>query len=120
MNCIEINKESEIYKIAKTLHEIYMKKCNKYGKNPNFNCDILESEYGIRIYTNQNNCFDIERSYICEPKDVEENSGIEGLQEDGFVYSFSETWDGFDKVGINKAYSYLTKIYEEQKLKQKM
>jgi len=47
-----------------------------------------------KIYHNQGYCFELSK---------EEASDIEACIEEGFVYTFSEPWDGFQEAGIDKA-----------------
>lgn len=57
--------------------------------------------YSLRIYTNPY-CFDITKEFICNPDEVDEYN-IEGLQNDGYIYSFTEPFDGFEKMGVENA-----------------
>lgn len=54
-----------------------------------------------KIYCSQGYCFELERI----ESDEETTSDVE----DGFVYCFSEPWDGFEEAGINEAINILIK-----------
>ena len=55
-----------------------------------------------KIYCSEGYCFELMREKVCEPEEVEETA-VQDLQKDGFVYSFTEPWDGFKEAGIDKA-----------------
>jgi len=57
---------------------------------------------GYKIYCSEGYCWEISREKACDSIEVEDNY-LEGLQNDGFVYSFCEPWDDFLISGIDKA-----------------
>jgi hypothetical protein len=63
---------------------------------------IDDYEEGLKIYCSEGFCWELSREKCCEPEEVNETA-VQDLQDDGFVYSFSEPWDGFKESGIDKA-----------------
>lgn len=57
----------------------------------------------IKIFHADGYCFDLKKA---EPSDELEE---EDADEDGFYYSFFETWDGFQEAGLEKATEILEK-----------
>jgi hypothetical protein len=47
----------------------------------------------FRVYHANGFCFDVEKEYCCGPDEVKD---FEGVESDGFTYSFFAEWEGFD------------------------
>jgi hypothetical protein len=52
-----------------------------------------EREGKFRVYHAKGYCFDVEKEYACEPDEVKD---LEGVESDGFTYTFYAEWEGFD------------------------
>lgn len=66
--------------------------------------DVLkadEDEGKFRVYHSKGYCFDVEKEYCCEPDEVNE---YEGVDKDGYCYTFFAEWEGFDSLTLQKAY----------------
>ena len=95
-----MDKEVQIWNLAKSLFEKYKDSLNDYGFSIHYNDDFWYEE--MKIYHNKGYCFELKREKICELEEVKETA-VEGLQLDGCVYSFTEPWDGFKIAGVEKA-----------------
>lgn len=55
---------------------------------------------GFKIYVSAGYCWEIGREEMCAAEEV---LNYEGVDEDGWSYSFSEPWEEFKESGIDKA-----------------
>ena len=65
--------------------------------------DFRMGTENFKIYHHDGFCWELQRESMCDPDDVDDVDPMEGVDDDGFVYSFAEPWDGFKESGIDKA-----------------
>lgn len=61
---------------------------------------IYEEDEGYKVYCSEGYCWEVEKTYICDPDEVQDYSDVDSS---GFRYTFAEPWDGFKESGIEKA-----------------
>ena len=66
--------------------------------------DEIDDEQ-IKIYCSSGYCWELKKEYVCR---VENYCNHEGVDNDGFCYTFCEPWEGYKESGINKAIEILT------------
>jgi len=54
-----------------------------------------EREGKFRVYHSKGFCFDVKKEYVCEPDEV---GSYDGVESDGFTYSYYTEWEGFDNT----------------------
>lgn len=99
-----MSKERQIFQLVEKLSEL--EEIPKIGIHDSSSGEPFETSF--RIYHADGYCWDVEKEeYVCEPEDVEECIGVD---EDGCVYRFTESWDGFTETGIDKALEILKSV----------
>jgi hypothetical protein len=104
-----MKKEKFIWNIASEILENHGDEVDNISIHSHLDC--YDERY--KIYCSDGYCFELKKEYICEPDDVEDTS-VSDLQDDGYVYHFTEPWDKFKTAGINKAIELLN-IYSKLK-----
>lgn len=86
-----IKDEKYIFDIIEAMGETLDGSIHIIDQSDEFKVEEAEGEF--RIYHSDGYCFDVKKEYACDPKDI---SQYDGVNNDGYYYSFTQNWDGFN------------------------
>lgn len=93
--------KKRLYEIIEATGETLNGSLHILETSDNFKTDEKEGKF--RVYHAKGFCFDVEKEYACEPEEVKD---FEGVDIDGFIYSFYAEWEGFDNnLSLNEAFN---------------
>lgn len=56
---------------------------------------VEEEDHKFRVYHNSGYCLDVQKEYCCQPDEVDQYDGVNA---DGYTYSWYSEWDGFHAI----------------------
>lgn len=83
--------EKRLYEVVEATGETLNGSLHIIDTSERYKTDEREGKF--RVYHANGFCFDVEKEYVCEPDEVKD---FEGVESDGFTYSFFAEWEGFD------------------------